>query len=303
MLRPWIAVTVFWIIAGALTEAATLHIPADHETLQAAVDAAESGDVIVLAPGDYDGPILIRQEKHGIAIRGDGSGEVTLRNGIEVHATDVTVSDLTLEGGEFGVRIGAGASCTIRNVSFWYQDTGVSVHGGEAILEDIKCTLCRTAGVVASGEDTILTVRGGLIAMTSGPDAILIEDGATATLTDVAVKYNEENGINVHTGAAVEMTDCVVEHNPECGLRVEHASVIAIDSRFGDARCGTWCNGDGAELVIEGGRISNCHDGCVYRAAASGSVTGALVIGNYNGVNLTGVSILVADNWFHDNSY
>ncbi len=43
-----------WLVAG-LGVAATIHIPADYPTIQAGINAASSGDVIVIAPGVYSG--------------------------------------------------------------------------------------------------------------------------------------------------------------------------------------------------------------------------------------------------------
>lgn len=40
------------VLSGAL-EAATLHVPADFPTIQAAIDAAVAGDVVLVDPGSY----------------------------------------------------------------------------------------------------------------------------------------------------------------------------------------------------------------------------------------------------------
>jgi pectin methylesterase-like acyl-CoA thioesterase len=48
--------------------AATLRVPADHATIQAAVDAAVAGDVILIAKGSYAEAVAI-----------DGKSQFTLR--------------------------------------------------------------------------------------------------------------------------------------------------------------------------------------------------------------------------------
>jgi VCBS repeat-containing protein len=52
------AFEILLIVAAALpsvSTAATIHVPADQPTLQAAVDAAASGDLVLFAPGTYEG--------------------------------------------------------------------------------------------------------------------------------------------------------------------------------------------------------------------------------------------------------
>src|SRR3990172_6967509 len=59
--RPRIGVWVtLSVVVGLLapttptaSAAATIHVPADHPTIQAAIDAAQDGDVIEIAPGTY----------------------------------------------------------------------------------------------------------------------------------------------------------------------------------------------------------------------------------------------------------
>ncbi len=292
-----------WLVWVPASHATTLHVPREFGTPQAAVDAAKPGDEIVLAPGEYDVPTTVPERKRGITIRGESGGEVTCRLGIEVNAANVTISDMTLERGEYGIWIRPGASCTVRNVSCSDQDICVHIEGGTADLEGVRCAFGRTAGIVATGEGADLTVNGGLVVLTAGTNGILIEEGATARLTDVAVRYGKTNGISVQTGATVTLTDCVVEHHPETGLLVESASGTARNCRFGYSKPGVTCRGRHAELVIEGGRIANCHYGCVHKNGAAGSLVGAEIADNYVGVRVVGSSILVADNWIHDNAY
>jgi serine protease len=51
----------------ATATAAHLNVPADYSTIQAAVDAAENGDRIQIAPGVYTGQVLISDKRLTLA--------------------------------------------------------------------------------------------------------------------------------------------------------------------------------------------------------------------------------------------
>jgi Right handed beta helix region len=81
---------------------ATITVPGDHETIQAAVDAAEPGDLVLISPGTYEEAVDVTTED--LTIRGlDRAGVVLdggfeLANGIRVLGADgVAVENLTTQ--------------------------------------------------------------------------------------------------------------------------------------------------------------------------------------------------------------
>jgi hypothetical protein len=49
-------VAPLFAFAAASVMAATLHVPSQHSTIQAGIDASVHGDVVLVAPGFYTGP-------------------------------------------------------------------------------------------------------------------------------------------------------------------------------------------------------------------------------------------------------
>jgi hypothetical protein len=77
----------------------TLHVPAEYPTIQKAVDAAQPGQIILVAPGIYHEAVRVKTP--GITIRGEDrnqtilDGLFTLPNGIEIEANNVVVENMT----------------------------------------------------------------------------------------------------------------------------------------------------------------------------------------------------------------
>jgi hypothetical protein len=92
------------MLAAALSAAAgaaTLRVPGQYPTIQAAIDQATLGDVVLVAPGVYtvSNPILVAGKKN-LHLLGEAGRDWTVINGtIEIDASnDVAVTGLTING-------------------------------------------------------------------------------------------------------------------------------------------------------------------------------------------------------------
>jgi hypothetical protein len=80
-------------------------VPEEYPTIQAAVDAAQPGDLVRIGSGTYREQVVVGPAKHDIVIRGTDRNRVVLDggngarfNGIAVHADGVAVENLTVRG-------------------------------------------------------------------------------------------------------------------------------------------------------------------------------------------------------------
>src|SRR5215510_11155122 len=83
------AVCALTAIAGA----ATINVPADHPTIQRAIDAAVNGDTVIVAPGTYNEAINFSGK--AITVKSSGSAEATV-----ISAKGLNTSVVTCTSGE-----------------------------------------------------------------------------------------------------------------------------------------------------------------------------------------------------------
>jgi len=101
----WLSVSVLATFVASCgsgnAEPRTLLVPENFSTIQAAVDAAKSGDLVLISPGVYEESVKVDQEQ--IVIRGLDRNEVVvdggdeLINGFEISANSVAIENLTVK--------------------------------------------------------------------------------------------------------------------------------------------------------------------------------------------------------------
>ena len=80
----------------------TIHVPGDAPTIQAGIDEARAGDLVLVAPGVYHESVRIL--RRGVTLRGEDrntvvlDGEYQRENGVAVGADGVAVENLTVRG-------------------------------------------------------------------------------------------------------------------------------------------------------------------------------------------------------------
>ena len=205
---------------AALAQAATLTVPAQYPTIQAAVDAAASGDTVLVAAGTYSGPgnrdidfsgkslVVTSQAGPSSTIidcggykTTDGSG---VHRGFYLHSGEIsaTISGFTVKNG-------------YETYASGIQDSG---YGGSIFNYN------------PSGGKLTLTncIVSGNISAYGGGGGIYNYNGGTTTLTNCTVSGNIStyggNGssgggiINVNSsGSTLTLTNCTVSGNTVAG--------------------------------------------------------------------------------------
>jgi pectinesterase len=117
------------LFAAVLVPAAfatTRNVPSSYSTVQAAINAAASGDTIAIANGTYTGQFSIASSKTGLIIQGASNTGTILTSGqnqttLTVNATDVTIKNIKLQNSYTGdtntnhVLVVTAARCAVRS--------------------------------------------------------------------------------------------------------------------------------------------------------------------------------------------
>ena len=252
--------------------AADLHVPSQYPTIQAAIDAAWPGDVVIVADGVYtgEGNKWITFASKAITVRsangpdnciidceGDGRG-FTFGGGA---TPDFVLEGFTITGGYVSDRGGAircnnGANPTIVNCTIIGNE---AQYGGGVYSDSSSPTLtdCRIVGNYASD-----AVGGGIYSHDGSPTLIRCTISRNE-LAPYGHGWRAGAGICCSGGSSV-ITECTI---------ADHAASLGA---------GLWCSG-GSPVVTK----------CCFRNNVA-TVGGAIYC--YNGVSLTLSNCLIRDN-------
>jgi hypothetical protein len=240
------------LIPGGSALAADLLVPAQYSTIQAAMDAAQAGDTVLVSPGTYtdcthptEGPESTNAcviMKSGVTLRGDGlSGAVIIDaisagRGIFIeNVSDCAVENLTVTGAYADIY---GAAILIRQVDSTVEINDVRVDqnldGGIICIDGASPVITGTimsnnvakqGGGLAIEENSSPLVSGCRVTGNEAPSGagIFIRSGCSPTITETTVDnntitaaYGNGGGICVQD-ASPTISDCNIHSNITLG--------------------------------------------------------------------------------------
>jgi hypothetical protein len=110
--------------------AQTIEVPGDFSTIQAAIDAAQSGDIISVAPGVYTGNIQVAD---GIQLRGGETARTILRPGdsgatVQIsNLSNIIIRNFTFADSAAGIDIANSTNVDINNNVFDVGGSGTGI--------------------------------------------------------------------------------------------------------------------------------------------------------------------------------
>ena len=225
-----VAVVVCVFVVGATWRgwADILDVPAEHGTIQLALDAAIAGDTVRVAAGVYVGNLTIGTPLQ--LISSDGPGSTTINGRITINAANVELSGFTITapGDTFGVIVGSlgpadgafitgnafvdiGMATSGQTQAVWVADgAGVSIFGNTfdgisagAVGSAKAVQVSQTGGAVVDGLFVSQNIMENISA-TNGGAYGLIASGPT---TNLLVYENLVQGLTGAWGHAISLDD------------------------------------------------------------------------------------------------
>jgi hypothetical protein len=243
-------VVASWLVLVSTAQAATRIVPTDFPTIQAAVNASRTGDVVIVTPGTYAERVVIADKR--ILLRSTNS-----HNQTTVAATIVEVAGLTGPGLEIK---GPAAQSTVVS--------GLTVRNSasEGIVASVAATIeyCQ----VRQNQLTGIRAVGG-------------------SLTDNVVFGNGGDGID---DTNCEIKDNSVNGNGGCGIKSSQDVVIRANSAVGNASSGILMQGPGSHSALGNNVSGNGDGGivCEDNGEISGNTISGNTAASSAGLRVTG---------------
>jgi hypothetical protein len=209
----------------------TAYVPDDYATIQAAVDAADTGGEVIVRAGTYTG-----EGNKNVVFRGK---EVTLRS---EHGAAWTIIDCENSGRGFSFQSGETSAAVLEGFTITggggnQSGGGIYIDGSSPSIGDCVVTACFTAS-------TTVARGGGIYIGTASASAIsacrIVDNVANGQGIEVymAPQVNAQGGgVYIGAGNTCTFADCLIESNSAQGAAIEWATT-AGDGSGG----GVFCN-------------------------------------------------------------
>lgn len=259
----------------ALVRAATLEVPGEHATIQAAIDAAAPGDLVLVSPGTYHEQLVLKENVTVRSVGDDKQGttgllraEQTIVDGGELQKTGVTMAEGATFDGFTVTRVGRYDEAKWEKHHATRGDEQEHEHiggyGAPGIGADgVSCTIRNN--IVHHNGDTGIAIRGAegrLVAPTVSANhcfrnmggGIGIMRGASGVITGNTCHENFFAGIG-HSGASPLVTGNICHGNIRAGIGISEGAspVVRANRCYRNRRAGIGIRtGHHTRPVVEG---------------------------------------------------
>ncbi|MCA9030145.1 MAG: right-handed parallel beta-helix repeat-containing protein [Planctomycetaceae bacterium] len=250
---PLALATLFAALIGGTVTAATINVPGDHKTIQAAVDAAAFGDVVLVAAGTYKERITL---KPGVTLRSAGDDA---KGKLGLARAEATILDCDFAGAE-----GAGVSMAEDSILDGFTVTGVgkydeekwnkhyATQGNEQPHEEIGAP--GTPGVAADGITRCTVVHNIVHHIGYTGIAVSGAEGKSGTphiYRNIAYR-NMGGGIGAMRKSTPVIEENICFENFYAGVGHEDASALVIRNIcYGNIRAGVGISEHSKAIVRE----------------------------------------------------
>ncbi len=244
----------------AVTEAAIILVPKDQPTIQAAIDAAQAGDTIVVSKGKYDEDVVVAG-RTDLTIQ--GLGKVTLRPvtiGMRIDGSArITVAGFSVTGGETGFLVVGSQDVTIGRFSVRsVTEDGIEAMGSSGVhLADGKISGCGSDGISFADSDPGTPVTSSDITNVKIKDCV--NDGIDVLGSDIVVSRcsvadARDDGFESDDRGAgpVRFENCKVKDAGSDGFNLGAPASTAFQCSS------TASDDDGFDVEGAGSRVESC---------------------------------------------
>jgi chitodextrinase len=178
-----VAALLAWSVSATALWGATINVPGDHSSIQAAHDAASSGDTVLVAPGTYNGQITVTKA-------------ITLASHFLTTGDESFIGSTILDGGgPFVISIPAGAEDrpTIQGFTIQNSRDGILPN---AMFNLLNCLVRDTS------------------------DGVDYESGSGGLVQFCTFELNSDDGIDLDNDVEIVIADSIIRNNDDDGIEI-----------------------------------------------------------------------------------
>lgn len=219
--------TVMLLALSTNASAATLTVPSDYGTIQAAIDAANPGDIVLVNAGLYEENVHI--SKADITMRSQsGNPDDTIVKAVnmgdpvlDIRANNVTVFGFNLTGTQYdaGIYLEGVTGCTIDNNTLSNNFFGIAVaYSSNNTLTSNKAFNNKQDGIqlIHSSNNTLTKNT-----LSNNPDGIYLATNDNNNILTSNTVSNNKHGILAYYSTGNMLTDNTVSNNPGSGILMQ----------------------------------------------------------------------------------
>ncbi|VUX54958.1 exported protein of unknown function [uncultured Woeseiaceae bacterium] len=279
------------IVALAVTSpviAELRNVPGQYATVAAAVEAAQPGDVVEIAAGDYDiSNVRITQDR--ITIQGAGRSSTILwvpsdQTGFLVLASGIIVRDLRFESrntteAKYGlVTVYASGELELSRIETVGGRNGLHVSGGSLWVTSSRLSASQKSNIIVTDGGKAWVERSELAESTESAGIDIWMSGSSAQVTDSVIHNHNQSGVSLSEGGSARIFQTTIANNGYHGASVqEENSRLDIESSIvtGNRHVGIWTF-TGAHATVTNTAITANGSWGISRTENSGDITGTM---------------------------
>ncbi len=299
--RAKIGIIAFVFLLASLAfagsaSAKTIYVPTDYPTIQEAIDAASSGDIVFVYNGTYyeDGGVSI--SKNNITLQGEDAnttiihGMWTAEKVVYVTGDYVNVSDFTVAGSTasgYGIYV-TGDNCIITDNNIVESCYGIYLYDSDNSTVAYNNASEREYGIYLSSSSNN-TIANNIA--NSNQYGIYLDSSGNCVLKNNIANSNDYDGISLSSSSNCVLKNNIANSNGWAGIHLSSSSNCVLDNNIADSNDDYGISLFHSSNCVLKNNIANSSDYGIYLYSSSGcNITANIVDTNIYGICLRSTS-------------